>query len=45
MKISTYIIKVQHDKGVLVIKTAARSKKAAIQMVMASEGCPLSAIV
>lgn len=40
----TYHITIKHDKGVLVIRTKARNKAAAVEIVCRAENCPKSAI-
>lgn len=39
-----YYVNLQHDRGVVKIKVWAQNKVAAINSVLVSEGCPLSAI-
>lgn len=39
-----YVATVQHDEGFIRIRTAARNKKVARDLIMKFEGCPARAI-
>jgi hypothetical protein len=43
-KLTTFVFKLKHDNGVTVIRTKARTKKAAIAQICEAEGCPPSAL-
>ena len=43
--VNQYILNVQHDTGVVTIRTAATSERWARQIVMNAEGCPAQAIL
>ena len=40
-----YLARIQHDKGIVRIKTRATSKTVAKKMIMIAERCPESAII
>jgi len=41
----TYIARVKHDRGTIQLKVTARTKKGAINQIIAVEGCPRRAII
>lgn len=40
-----YNVRIQHDTGVVRIKTYAKDRDTAIDLVVAAEGCPRSAVL
>jgi hypothetical protein len=42
---STYLVRVKHDRGIAVFEVYAQNKEAVIKKMMEAEGCPRRAII